>query len=157
MLRYAMEKFIIVSSPLGPLGITEENGFITRVSFGAEDSRLQEDTPLLRRAAQELAEYFAGSRKMFDLPLLAAGTPFRQQVWRELCKIPYGQTCSYAELARRVGNPSACRAVGGANHHNPIVILIPCHRVVGADGSLTGYGGGMNRKQFLLALEQRFR
>lgn len=157
MLRYAMEKFIIVPSPLGPLGIAEEDGFITRVSFGAGESFPQEETPLLRRAAQELDEYFAGRRKMFDLPLRPSGTPFRLKVWRALCRIPYGQTCSYAELARLAGNPKACRAVGGANHHNPVPVIIPCHRVIGADGGLTGYGGGLDKKQFLLSLEQRFK
>lgn len=147
----------MMQSPLGLLGVAEEDGFITRVEFGPEASLPQTPTPLLRRAVQELEEYFSGRRKMFDLPLRPAGTPFRVQVWQALGQIPYGQTCSYAQLARRVGNVNACRAVGGANHHNPIPIIIPCHRVIGADGSLTGYGGGLNKKQFLLALEQRFK
>ncbi len=148
---------MVISSPLGLLGLTEEAGFLTRVEFGADQALAQADTPLLRRAALELSEFFAGKRKTFDLPLRPSGTPFRLKVWRALCQIPYGQTCSYAELARRVGNIKACRAVGGANHHNPIPIIIPCHRVVGVDGGLTGYGGGVDKKQFLLDLEQRFK
>lgn len=152
-----MENFVITQSPLGPLGLAEEDGFITRVVFGADLSLPQTPTPLLHRAVQELEEYFSGRRKTFDLPLRPAGTPFRLQVWQALCQIPYGKTCSYAQLARQVGNIHACRAVGGANHHNPIPIIIPCHRVIGANGSLTGYGGGLDKKQFLLALEQRFK
>ena len=149
---------MVMPSPLGPLGIAEEDGFITRVDFlSAQSACGAADSPLLRRAVRELNEYFAGVRKTFDLPLRPKGTPFRLKVWRALGQIPYGQTCSYAELARRAGNIKACRAVGGANHHNPIPVIIPCHRVIGADGSLTGYGGGLDKKQFLLALEQRFK
>lgn len=152
-----MENFIITQSPLGPLGVAEEDGFITRVVFGPEPSLPTTPTPILRQAVLELEEYFAGRRQMFDLPLRPKGTPFRIKVWQALCQIPYGQTCSYAQLASWVGNIKACRAVGGANHHNPIPIIIPCHRVIGADGRLTGYGGGLGKKQFLLALEQRFK
>ena len=101
----------------------------------------------------QLSEYFDGRRQMFDIQLETAGSPFQQRVWRALQDIPYGETVSYGELARRVGVPSAARAVGVANHHNPVSIVIPCHRVIGADGSLTGYGGGLGRKRLLLDLE----
>jgi methylated-DNA-[protein]-cysteine S-methyltransferase len=101
----------------------------------------------------ELSEYFDGRRRTFDLPLETAGSPFQQRVWDALQNIPYGETISYGELARRIGLPSAARAVGVANHHNPVSIVIPCHRVIGADGSLTGYGGGLERKRLLLDLE----
>jgi methylated-DNA-[protein]-cysteine S-methyltransferase len=104
-------------------------------------------------ARAQLAEYFAGERTEFDLPTDGVGTPFQRSVWAELERIPYGETISYAELARRIGRPSASRAVGMANGRNPISIIVPCHRVVGADGSLTGYGGGVGRKRFLLELE----
>jgi methylated-DNA-[protein]-cysteine S-methyltransferase len=109
-------------------------------------------TPVLREARRQLEAYFAGRLRVFDLPLRLTGTPFRLRVWEQLRQIPYGQVISYGELARRVGKPTAARAVGGANHHNPIPILIPCHRVVAADG-LGGYGGGAPLKRTLLALE----
>lgn len=103
----------------------------------------------------QLREYFAGKRETFDVPLALKGTPFQLDVWRELMNIPYGHTISYAELASRIGRPSAVRAVGAANGANPIPVIVPCHRVIGANGSLTGYGGGIQRKQWLLALEGR--
>ena len=106
---------------------------------------------------QELEEYFAGTRQTFDLPLAPKGTAFQQKVWAALREIPYGQTRSYGEIAAIVGNPKASRAVGMANNQNPISILIPCHRVIGKDGSLTGYGGGTEKKKWLLELEQRGR
>jgi methylated-DNA-[protein]-cysteine S-methyltransferase len=102
---------------------------------------------------EQLDEYFAGRRQAFDLPLVMAGSPFQRRVWRALQDIPYGETISYGELARRIGIPSASRAVGVANGRNPVSVIVPCHRVIGADGSLTGYGGGMERKRFLLELE----
>jgi len=109
----------------------------------------------LTATASQLEDYFAGSLTSFDLPLALVGTEFQRAVWAALLEIPYGATISYGELARRIGLPSASRAVGMANGRNPVSIVVPCHRVVGADGSLTGYGGGVNRKRFLLALEQR--
>ena len=109
--------------------------------------------PIIAQCARELDEYFSGTRKTFDLPLMPEGTPFREKVWAELQRIPYGEAISYAELARRTGNPKASRAVGGANHHNPISIIIPCHRVIAADGSLCGYGGEVWRKEWLLRHE----
>jgi len=108
---------------------------------------------VLGRALQQLRDYFSGSRRTFDLPLALGGTDFQQRVWRTLSEIPYGETWSYGQLARRIGNPAASRAVGLANGRNPISIILPCHRVIGADGSLTGYGGGLPRKQWLLAHE----
>jgi methylated-DNA-[protein]-cysteine S-methyltransferase len=103
--------------------------------------------------SRQLAEYFAGRRTVFDVPLAISGSPFQRRVWRALQDIPYGETISYGELARRIGVPSASRAVGVANGHNPISVIVPCHRVIGADGSLTGYGGGLERKRVLLELE----
>lgn len=111
-------------------------------------------SPVLAQAAAQLAEYFAGQRQSFTIPLAPRGTPFQQEVWRALCAIPYGQTRSYGQLAAALGRPSASRAVGGACRRNPIWLMIPCHRVVGASGSLTGYAGGLERKKALLALEQ---
>jgi len=110
---------------------------------------------ILQQAVVQLREYFAGSRQAFDLPLAGNGTAFQQQVWQQLCAIPFGQTQSYGELALRLGNKNAMRAVGAANGRNPIAIIVPCHRVIGADGKLTGYAGGLDRKIWLLQHEQR--
>ena len=107
----------------------------------------------LQAAKTQLAEYFAGSRRDFDLPLAPQGTEFQLQVWHELARIPFGATISYAQLAQRIGNPSGTRAVGAANGRNPLPIVLPCHRVIGADGSMTGFGGGLPTKEFLLRLE----
>jgi methylated-DNA-[protein]-cysteine S-methyltransferase len=109
--------------------------------------------PPLLAARQQLAEYFAGERRAFALPLAPLGTDFERRVWQELAVIPYGETRSYAEVAAAIGRPAACRAVGRANGSNPIAVVIPCHRVIGSDGSLTGYGGGLPLKRFLLDLE----
>lgn len=168
-----------IQTPVGPLRIEADDQAITRISFGgdpdndpnegadkgaaaetaaktaAKAAAATADTPLLRQAERELEEYFAGRRRSFTLPLAPAGTAFQRAVWEALREIPYGQTCSYQQIARRIGRPAACRAVGMANHRNPIPILIPCHRVVGADGSLTGYAGGLAVKSRLLELEQR--
>jgi len=111
--------------------------------------------PVLEAAETQLREYFAGVRKTFDLPLDMRGTDFQKRVWRELLHIPYGETSSYATIAERIGEPQACRAVGAANGRNPISIIVPCHRVIGADGSLTGFGGGLKAKAFLLEHEAR--
>jgi methylated-DNA-[protein]-cysteine S-methyltransferase len=117
---------------------------------GQEDPR----HPLLREAESQLRAYFAGDLREFDLPLEPEGTAFQQRVWKELLKIPYGETWSYMEVARHIGAPSAVRAVGAANGANPIPIIVPCHRVIGASGKLVGYGGGLNLKRRLLALER---
>lgn len=111
--------------------------------------------PILREAARQLGEYFAGTRRRFDLALDFAGTEFQRQVWAALLTIPFGETRSYSDIARQIGNPSAVRAVGAANGRNPISIIAPCHRVIGASGSLTGFAGGLPAKQYLLALEGR--
>lgn len=110
-------------------------------------------SPVIAATRNQLQEYFAGTRKIFDLPLHPIGTAFQETVWRELGNIPYGVTISYGELARRIDNPAAVRAVGAANGRNPLPIVLPCHRVIGSDGSLTGFGGGLPTKQFLLTLE----
>ncbi|KEY97354.1 cysteine methyltransferase, partial [Sphingomonas sp. BHC-A] len=104
----------------------------------------------------QLGEYFSGQREAFDLPLHFSGTDFQKSVWAALLTIPFGETCSYADIARQIGKPSACRAVGAANGRNPISIIAPCHRVVGADGALTGFAGGLKAKRYLLGLERRF-
>ena len=111
---------------------------------------------LLKKAAKQLTEYFAGKRREFDLPLDFTGTGFQKKVWAALLTIPYGETRSYGEIAKQIGNPKACRAVGMANNRNPIAIICPCHRVIGADGSLVGFGGGLPAKQFLLDLEKDY-
>ena len=148
--------FCVIDSPVGRLRIDTDDTGICGVNR-TEEALCSPEEPLQADCARQLAEYFAGARRVFDLPLHPAGTAFRMKVWAELRKIPYGQTITYGELARRVGNGKAARAVGGANHHNPISIIIPCHRVIGADGSLTGYGGGLAMKEALLRLEGRLR
>ena len=143
-----------IHTPIGPLCIREEDGAITAIAFTTEECS-SPATPLLAEAVRQLNAYFDGTLTAFDLPLRPAGTAFRLRCWEALRAIPYGKTVSYGEQARRIGNPKAVRAVGGANHHNPINIVIPCHRVVGADGSLTGYGGGVDKKAWLLMHERR--
>jgi methylated-DNA-[protein]-cysteine S-methyltransferase len=148
-----------VASPLGPLCAVTDGTAVTMLDF----DRPGGDTPdvpsaargLLDRVQAQVAEYFAGERRTFDLPLAPRGTPFQRAVWTALLELPYGTTASYLDVARRIGQPAAVRAVGAANGRNPIAIVIPCHRVIGADGTLTGYAGGLPRKQALLALEAR--
>ncbi len=153
-----MKQILIVPSPVGPLTLTQEDQALTGLHFGEHPQQGAEGpTPLLEEAARQLEEYFAGQRKEFSLPLAPKGTEFQLRVWQALLQIPYGETRSYGELAAMVGNPKACRAVGGANHRNPLSILIPCHRVVGTGGSLTGYAGGLAIKEFLLKLESEAR
>lgn len=144
--------FCVMDTPVGHLRLDEEDGCITGVNRTTLPLCVP-CTPLLEQCQRQLTDYFAGQLTVFDLPLCAVGTPFRMRVWAELQKIPYGETISYGELARRIGAPNACRAVGGANHHNPISIIIPCHRVISADGSLGGYGGGVEMKRWLLEME----
>lgn len=152
----------IMDSPIGELLIREENGYITQILFfHPEDncdlkSHEKKHTPLIEKCILQLNEYFEGKRKEFDLPLNPSGTEFQKKDWAALQEIPYGKTCSYKDIAIAIGNEKACRAVGMANHNNPISIVIPCHRVVGADGSLTGYGGGLHIKKYLLELEQKY-
>ena len=146
--------------PIGGVGIAERDGAISLVFFeGREDVSGYgcSETPLIKEAARQLDEYFAGKRTAFDLPLSFDGTEFQTSVWNALLTIEYGETRSYKDIAAQIGRPRAVRAVGSANHHNPIAIIVPCHRVIGHDGSLTGYGGGLHVKQFLLDLEKRGR
>ena len=145
-----------IDSPVGTLRLAEENGAITELKFEEWDGKTKKaETELLSRTERELAEYFAGQRRKFTLPLAPKGTEFQRRVWEALLTIPYGETRSYGEIAALIGSPKASRAVGSANHRNPISIFIPCHRVIGADGSLTGYGGGLEAKTVLLDLEQK--
>ena len=149
----------LYDSPVGELLLTSAGGCLTGVYF--EDHRhppedrveLAPDGTAFVRVITQLDEYFSGSRDRFDLPLAPAGTEFQQKVWNALLEIPFGATESYGDLAARLGDPKATRAVGLANGKNPISIIVPCHRVVGADGSLTGYGGGLERKRWLLVHE----
>jgi len=139
-------------SPIGPLYIAEQDGAITHLKFSPVEGE-QKMTPLLQRCADQLDAYFDGKLAQFDLPLAPQGTPFQKRTWAALQTIPYGVTWSYKALAEAIDNPRACRAVGLANNRNPISIFIPCHRVVGSSGSLTGYGGGLSNKAYLLELE----
>lgn len=144
----------VFAFPVGRLLLACRDGKLVRI--GRTDEACQNSgEELLLRAKAQLDEYFAGRRRAFDLPLAVEGSAFQKSVWAALVTIPYGETRTYGELAAQIGRPRACRAVGGANHGNPLSIVIPCHRVIGADGSLTGYGGGLPMKKFLLDLEQR--
>lgn len=143
-----------MSSPIGLLTLVEAHGALIALIFGG-DKETPATTPLLQEAQHQLSAYFSGKRQTFDLPLAPKGTPFQQTVWQALRQIPYGQTCTYGEIAASIGKPKACRAVGMANHRNPLPILIPCHRVIGGNGDLTGYAGGLAIKQFLLHLEHK--
>jgi methylated-DNA-[protein]-cysteine S-methyltransferase len=148
-----------LDSPVGRLLLAGGRESLTRVHFQSGPRPLHPAADWIasaapfRAAIAQLGEYFAGERRRFDLPLSPRGTEFQRRVWRALREIPYGRTISYGELARRIGNPSASRAVGLANGANPLPIIVPCHRVIGADGSLTGFGGGLSIKRKLLALE----
>jgi methylated-DNA-[protein]-cysteine S-methyltransferase len=157
-----------LDSPIGPLfAAVDGEGALVRLTFldAADDEAAELDRlaaggepprrspERCRAVAEQLAEYFAGRRREFALPLAPRGSEFQRAVWSELVRVPYGSTISYGELAGRVGRARASRAVGGANNRNPLPIVVPCHRVIGADGSLTGYGGGLDRKRALLALE----
>lgn len=148
-------EFYSFETPLGHMALGEEQGAIVRLYLpNAPTPRLlSHSTPLLERGREQLLEYLGGSRRDFDLPLAPQGTSFQQRVWQALRDIPYGQTRTYRDIALAAGCPRGFRAVGMANHRNPIPIFIPCHRVVGADGSLTGYAGGLELKQSLLKLE----
>lgn len=152
--------FTEFASPIGTLRITGTGAALTGVFMESERhasvqdrDAVRDDVPL-RDARRQLEEYFAGARREFSLLLDARGTEFQRRVWRALSEIPYGKTATYSDVAKRIHNPNAVRAVGLANGRNPISIIVPCHRVIGADGSLTGYGGGLERKRFLLALER---
>jgi methylated-DNA-[protein]-cysteine S-methyltransferase len=145
-----------ISTSIGELTLfVDDDGAITRLDFGGGELAATDgdEGAVLEDAAAQLTEYLAGERTTFDLPLRASGNAFERLVWAELARIPYGETASYGEIARRIGHPGAARAVGRANARNPIAIVVPCHRVIGSDGSLTGYAGGLDLKRALLALE----
>lgn len=154
---------MIIETPIGALNArVDEAGSLVELHFAEKPSAVGSRRPAVEEAptgnwpvAKQLAEYFSGKRTAFELDLAPRGTVFQLAVWNALLAIPYGDTISYAELARRIGKPSAVRAVGAANGANPIPVIIPCHRVIGSNGTLTGYGGGIERKQWLLALEGR--
>jgi O-6-methylguanine DNA methyltransferase len=156
----ADEAVAVIASPVGPLRLRAGNSGLKAIEFAARaravaaqggDKRARAH---LEKADTQLAQYFAGKRRDFNLPLAASGTEFQQRCWDALTDIPYGETRSYADIAAAIGQPKAVRAVGLANNRNPLPIVVPCHRVIGADGSLTGYGGGLKAKRWLLALEQ---
>ena len=149
-----------VNSILGTFRLEEENDAICGLTLCPDGVPELEplprkvcETPLLQEAEEQLNEYFAGARREFDLPLAPKGTPFQKAVWAEMCRIPYGETRTYGQLAQAIGSPKAVRAVGLANGANPVGVVVPCHRVIGSDGSLTGYGGGLERKRWLLTHE----
>ena len=149
-----------IDSPVGTLTLAASDAGLHAIEFPANRHPVRRDRdwregdhPLLARAQAQLDEYFTGSRRHFDLPLAPQGTPFQRQVWFALATIPYGQTRSYAQIAAQLQRPTATRAVGAANGRNPLPIVLPCHRVIGADGSLTGFSGGLPTKRFLLELE----
>lgn len=152
--------FADLASPMGPLRLALQDGALVRLTLQAEEPAppaWQRDDLALAPACAQLRSYLAGEQQRFDLPLAPVGSEFQRRVWHELTQIPYGETISYGELARRVGQPQASRAVGMANNRNPIAIVVPCHRVVGADGRLVGFGGGLQRKQWLLQHEAAHR
>lgn len=153
-MRYIMR----VDTPVGAMWLVEDGDALTGLRLPGEDAPQGEEkeTPLLRKAASQLDEYFQGKRGVFDLPLKPEGTQFRRSVWAALLKIPAGKTVSYGDIARAIGKPNASRAVGSANHNNPLPVFIPCHRVIGSGGALVGYGGGLDLKEKLLALEVKY-
>lgn len=154
-----MRSHTVLDSPIGPLTLVEEDGALAGV-YMTEQRHLPKparlggsDNAVLPAVREQLDAYFARDLRDFDVPLAPGGTPFQARVWAALREVPYGSTCTYADLAAAIGRPTAVRAVGAANGRNPISIVVPCHRVIGANGSLTGYGGGLERKRLLLDLE----
>ena len=148
------QRHLTLATPLGPLRVTAEAGALVAVRFAPQDQQTDTaDDPLLNAASAQFSGYFARQLRHFDLPLAPQGTPFQQRVWAELVQIPYGHTITYAQLALQLGDANLVRAVGAANGQNPLAIVVPCHRVIGAGGKLVGYAGGLERKAGLLALE----
>ncbi|MDP4199474.1 MAG: methylated-DNA--[protein]-cysteine S-methyltransferase [Bacteroidota bacterium] len=145
------------NSPIGLIAIRADENGIRSMVFVEEDKSIEayDPSPIVERCIAQLTEYFSGTRTKFDLPLAPDGTEFEKQVWEELERIPFGETCSYLDIAKRLDNAKAIRAVGRANGANPIAIIIPCHRVIGSDGRLAGYSGGLWRKRWLLDHEAR--
>jgi len=152
-----MEKVWFYEYEFGMVGIVEKDGFISRVFFADDEKNTnytQEETALIKKANAQLEEYFSGKRTEFDLPLKMKGTDFQKSVWNVLESIPFGKTLSYKEVAEKIKNPKAVRAVGGACNKNPIAIIVPCHRVVGSNKKLVGFAGGLSTKEYLLGLEK---
>lgn len=149
-----MQTTCVMETPVGHLRITVDGQGVCAIDR-TEDAANVPQTPLLTECVRQLNEYFAGQRFSFTLPIHQEGTPFQMKCWAALRDIPYGETRTYAQQASAIGNPKACRAVGGANHHNRVMIVVPCHRVIGADGTLTGFGGGLDMKRWLLEHERR--
>ncbi|GGJ33332.1 methylated-DNA--[protein]-cysteine S-methyltransferase [Streptomyces brasiliensis] len=155
-----MKQHTVIDSPYGPLTLVADDGILCGLYMTEHRHRPPEETfgtrddSLFAETEDQLSAYFAGELKEFTLELRLHGTPFQRTVWEQLTRIPYGETCTYGELADALGNPKASRAVGLANGRNPVSIIVPCHRVVGSDGSLTGYGGGLDRKRRLLDFER---
>lgn len=152
-------QYAVIHTPMGPLTVASTDKGIASIQFGKSvpDGAIAEESAARETVKQQLTEYFQGTRTRFELPLDIEGTPFQRAVWDELLRIPYGETRSYGDIARAIGKPGAARAVGLANHDNPVAVVIPCHRVVGRDGSLTGYAGGLHLKAQLLSIERRHR
>jgi methylated-DNA-[protein]-cysteine S-methyltransferase len=145
----------IYASPIGRLEIITNDKYILSISFiKHKKNTFNQSNKLCTQATKKLDLYFNGKLKKFDLPIQFKGTPFQNKVWKTLCKIPYGETWSYQDIAKKIGNINACRAVGGANNKNPLGIIVPCHRVVGKNGALVGYAAGLNSKEKLLKLEK---
>jgi methylated-DNA-[protein]-cysteine S-methyltransferase len=144
----------VYESPVGPLRLESQDGALVALHLNAKPGPENVEDPVLAGATEQLRAYFAGERTTFELPLDMHGNPFERRVWDELKQIPYGETVSYGEIAQRIGAPGAARAVGLANGRNPIAIIVPCHRVIGANGKLVGFGGGLPMKRALLDLEQ---
>lgn len=154
-----MKYIFYYNFPIGRLGIAEDGTGITDIFFPRDNKKLKDsfeekETELIKMAKVQLDEYFAGTRQEFSIPLSLKGTEFQVKDWEALCTIPYGETRSYKEIAIQIGNPKACRAVGMANNRNPVLIVVPCHRVIGHNGKLVGYGGGLDVKEQLLNLEK---
>lgn len=147
----------VFESPVGEVRIVEEGGFLIRVCLDAPDGgdfKACSESLLTKKAVKQLSEYFFGKRKRFELPIaFKNATPFRQKVWHALLQIPYGEMRTYGDIASEIGDPKAARAVGSAVHDNPLLIIVPCHRVIGANGRLTGFAAGLDAKRFLLELE----
>lgn len=139
---------------LGDVTFVEEDGALLAISMQSDHGGIVQETPLIKDAFRQLSEYLIGERKEFDLPIRMRGTEFQKRVWRALLDIPYGETRSYKQIAEAIGNPKGVRAVGMANNRNQLLIVIPCHRVIGASGNLVGYGEGLEMKEFLLRLEK---
>ncbi|HZK01541.1 MAG TPA: methylated-DNA--[protein]-cysteine S-methyltransferase [Anaerovoracaceae bacterium] len=156
-----MKNVYYYETKIGLIGIAEKEDAITDIFFGEDDApkdsgeMIMNETELIKTAAGQIDEFLNGTLKDFDLPLCTEGTEFQKSAWEALCTIPYGEVRSYKQMAEQVGNPKACRAIGMANNRNPIAIVIPCHRVIGSNGKLVGYGGGLHIKKQLLELEKR--